>query len=532
MNKKTAIVLLITNLVLTICFVVYIRLIRQVDTSTAPMYAFLIFCFSSLVLANTACVLLFVRKLKIEYVFLVVCLALGLLSGLINPPGEISDEPSHVKNVYLWSNRIMGVDATLAKKQYSTVYQVYDSFVRAGDRDLFALVVEAEKYPTSQSYDYYFEEMQRGLIESPAHSKLVAFQLRDHSVSPISYFPAILGVTLARLLHLGSLPLLMMARYFMLLFYAGCMSWAIRKIPTGKIVVFLVGLLPMAVNLAPSFSYDPVITAVAMMLIAQIFAMFLASDRVIETKDMIMTTILVFVLSPFKILVYLPIIILVWIMPKSLFPRRLPRGAFFLVLMLIGLGSVAISNLSTFMSFFQPSDSAASVPGSYVSEFTVGYVFSHPLQILKMFINTTIGSGPDYFFSMIGRKLTSDNVLIEYPLIICSAILLGLAAIREKQDQAQWKIKPRQRLLLLLPVALCYLFFLVGMLFWWTEPNAIKIHGVQGRYFIPVLPLALFAISPNRIARREGTWRLIAMAAVIIEIIVLTSNFEKILLRV
>jgi uncharacterized membrane protein len=532
MTKKSVFILCLINLSIIGGFMFYGRLIHQVDSSSATMTIILIFCGLCCLLASIAFWLMFVKNTRIDRVFLIVCLSLGIISGLVNAPGAISDEYSHVKNVYLWSNRILGVESNLAKEQYSTVYQVYDSWIRAGDADLFTTIEETEAKPTRQTYLTYLNELKHSFFSTSQSSSLVAFQLRDHSVSPFSYFPAIFGVTLARILHLGIVPLLLLARFLMLLFYAGCIAWAIRKIPTGKIAMFMTGLLPMAINLAPSFSYDPVITAVAMMLIAQLFAMMLSHERVISAKDMIITGILVFFLSPFKLLVYLPIIIVILIMPKTKFPARLSKGSFFFLTFFVGLLSVAISNLSTFLSVFKANDAGTASSASYVSQYTVGYVFSHPLQILKMMVNTTIGSGFDFFVSMIGRRLTSDNVIISYGLILCFGILLVFAAIRESEDQKQLKLNLRQRALLLLPLALCYLFFLVGMLFWWTEPNAIKIHGIQGRYFIPVLPLVLFAFSPNRVTRREGTWRHIAQAAILLEILVLASNFAQILIRV
>ena len=85
---------------------------------------------------------------------------------------------------------------------------------------------------------------------------------------------------------------------------------------------------------------------------------------------------------------------------------------------------------------------------------------------------------------------------------------------------------PLQRLLLLLPVALCLFIFLIGMLLWWTPVGDTLIEGVQGRYFIPMIPLAMFAIPQSSITlhlkrgERRIPWKgfssVLAMACVML----------------
>ena len=79
----------------------------------------------------------------------------------------------------------------------------------------------------------------------------------------ILYLPAVLGMTLGRLLHLGTVPMLLLARWCSLLFFAVMTYLGMKKLPFGKTTLFLLAILPMNLQQCTSFSYDAVITGVS-----------------------------------------------------------------------------------------------------------------------------------------------------------------------------------------------------------------------------------------------------------------------------
>ncbi|MEI3525097.1 MAG: DUF2142 domain-containing protein [Eubacteriales bacterium] len=89
----------------------------------------------------------------------------------------------------------------------------------------------------------------------------------------IVYLPAILGMTLARLLHLGTVPMLLLARWCSLLFFALMTYFGMKKLPFGKITLFLLAILPMNLQQCTSFSYDAVITGVIFLYICYCIAL-------------------------------------------------------------------------------------------------------------------------------------------------------------------------------------------------------------------------------------------------------------------
>ena len=96
-------------------------------------------------------------------------------------------------------------------------------------------------------------------------------------ISPVAYIPQIFGTIIARLLHFGWIPLIMMGRLFNLIFFIILIYWAIKIIPIGKMVIFSIALLPMSMELASSFSYDSVIISLCVFFTAYVF--YLAYEK-------------------------------------------------------------------------------------------------------------------------------------------------------------------------------------------------------------------------------------------------------------
>ena len=94
--------------------------------------------------------------------------------------------------------------------------------------------------------------------------------------------------------------------------------------------------------------------------------------------------------------------------------------------------------------------------------------------------------------------------LPSYFYALCYLVLILVAALPEKQDA----LPAKKCLLWCLPIGLLALLPAYGsMLLWWTPVDSPYILGVQGRYFLPVLPLLVSALSalPCKIYRAD-TW--------------------------
>ena len=443
-------------------------------------------CACLMALTGVAFVLLFVKKAQLYKVFIFLGFGFGLLSCLINTPGSVPDEPMHVANIYLWSNRLLLLPEEKAEVQNDPVYLEVESVVRRADAENAGAYLNTE--PNIDSYRQILQNT--NWFYSKSDNQLVDAMLRDHSVTPIVYLPAIIGFTAARLLSLGYYPMLMLARILMLAFYVLAAGWSIKKIPVGKMTLFIIALLPMGLHIAASLSYDAVILALAMMTFAYIMYLAYGEKEKIGAKEWVTMLVLTVLLAPCKVGVYLPIVLLLLMVPRTKLNGRMQFFWFFTSAVTAGIASCIIMNLPA-LSLATESPQIINYAGEPLV--TSNWVLHHPVDTLQMMLNTVVMNLSRWVQGAIGYSLSWFSIQIQSWVVVGFELCLVSTIFREEGLQPITPA-PLQRLLLFIPVVLCGMMFLAGMLVWWTPQGANQIAGIQGRYFIPMIPLVLFAI--------------------------------------
>ena len=112
-------------------------------------------------------------------------------------------------------------------------------------------------------------------------------------------------------------------------------------------------------------------------------------------------------------------------------------------------------------------------------------------------------------------------------IIFGLTLCLVAMCLREKDSEIV-SITRRQRILFLLCALFVYLAFLVGMMVWWTKAGTSIIQGIQGRYFIPVLPLILFSLyGLNKKEVRKGFGHAVILASIVLSLSSLANMFAR-----
>lgn len=447
---------------------------------------YLALCAALLLLAGAGYALIIVKQVPLHKLILVFGFAFGVLSCLINTPGSVPDEPAHASNIYLWSNRLLLLPETEAADQNNPVYRDVVSTMRRADLASEPWLLGRET--TTEAYRNILKHT--NWVYSADEREVVSATLRDNSVTPVVYLPAIIGFTIARLLSLGYYPMLMLGRLCMLAFYVFAASWAIKKIPVGKMALFVTALLPMSLHLAASLSYDAVIIALSMMTFAYIMYLAYGEIERIRWKEILTMLALAALLAPCKVGVYLPVLILIFLIPRGKFSGKVQRLAFFFALLTAGLVSCVLLNLQE-LSVASHSELEQVTSGEAL--YTAQWAFSHPAEVMKIMLRTI---KLDFFYRIneaVGQTLSWATVRISGWIILGFELCL-LTTVLKLDGETIAAPKPAQRLLVLLPVCIGVAMFMIGMLVWWTPQGSEVILGIQGRYFIPFIPLALFAV--------------------------------------
>lgn len=447
---------------------------------------FLVLSILLIILSGVAYWMVFVRKASLHKLVLLFGFAFGILSCTIHTPGSIPDEPAHASNVYLWSNRLLLLPEKEAQDQTNPVYRNVESFVRRADKENELLYQKCETSIESYQQILQFTKW----IYTGDEKGLVSTILLNTHVTPIAYLPAILGFMIARLMSLGYYPMLMLGRFCMLTFYVLAVSWAIKKMPVGKMMLFLTALLPMSLHLAASLSYDAVILALSMMTFSYILYLAYGEIKIIGWKEKLTMLALCVLLAACKVGVYLPIVLLLLLIPHDKLGGKYRFFRFCIIMVLAGVASCVLMNLSA-LSIGVKNTLLTSVEGNGI--ISSNWALRHPAAVLQMMLSTVCDNGLNWLRSAIGCSLSWFSIQISRWVIIGFELCL-LSTIFHDNDAKIITLAPMQRLLLFVPVILCVFLFLLGMLVWWTPEGSNTISGVQGRYFIPMIPLVLFAL--------------------------------------
>jgi uncharacterized membrane protein len=310
--------------------------------------------------------------------------------------------------------------------------------------------------------------------------------------TPFPYIPQALGITLGKILNFSPLILLYMGRIFNLFAWIFLICLAIKNTPVLKWFFFLLALTPMSLFLASSLSADAFTNGIAILLIALFLLYSFDEAKAIKRIDVLIIFLLSLLLSLSK-QVYFPIIFLFLLIPTKKFGTKKKYFITFALLCLLSISSMAL------WSFF--------VKGIYVPnpfkpfvepDEQILFIFGHPLQYIKIFINTFTHEGLNYLKQFIGRLGWLDTRL---PDLLIFLYLLTLMFVAIVDNQKGIVIHFKEKFFMTIVLFLTVIIVSTMMYLTWTPVGGRNIiDGIQGRYFIPVAPLFFLLFYNNKVS--------------------------------
>ena len=440
-------------------------------------YFFAMFLFAEFMAAGFY-YLAFLRRCRIEKVFVFTILCLGVIYNFVLTPYMTPDESYHIDMSYRHSNTLLGIESAGENKCYK----------RQDDTEL-----EFTSSPSLENYKIIYD----GLFSMAENDTLVEAEATSTTEAPmIIYLPAVLGMTLARLLHLGTVPMLLLGRWFSLLGFTILTYFGMKKLPFGKTALFLLAVLPMNLQQCTSFSYDAVITGVSFLYICWCVSLAFGEKQV-KATDMLGLGILGIILVYGKSGVYLPLALLIFLIPAARFGGKRVRNLCVLGLFLLPVLCFLNQNTATVSYIATTTEATATVGSSTTAGYTIGYFLSQPLELVRMLANTLSDKTAFYLESLVGQKMGWVEIDISEVISMLFWLLLILASLKTKEEPMY--IRTGQKWWIVFVCAVCAGLILAGMLLTWTPRGYVSIEGVQGRYFIPLMPALLLVLRNSRL---------------------------------
>ncbi len=471
--------------------------------------------------------ILFILKTKTQLIFLLIAFSLGGLYLFILPPISAPDEDTHFATTYEYSNHFYGyfvdpqkdvipetVNAHTLVNGEEHVHAHYQIAARETDAVAYSKLL---KYPGIGQYRI----IEEGMFQNAGNQNQINGEIQECvlSVSPIAYAPGILGVLIARLLGLGGIQLILLGRFFNLGFYILLAYFAVKIIPFGKVTLCSIALFPMMLHLAASFSYDAVLNGSAFLFIALVLS--LAYGKPMCWYDVAVLIYCAMVFGSIKA-IYMVLLLLVLIIPlENKFFKK--KGiVIFITLLVIAISTFVISTLGNILT---KNSNLVSVGEKY----TYGYMVKHPIWFVFICVKSFISSLSYYLNSMIGGSLGWLELNVQWIIIIGFIFIVFLSMLAY---QSTYELSPKVNLLVLI-IFLGVTFGTYAAALTWNPIGASYINGVQGRYFLPVLPILLLSLQRNLqfIHLQKNIDNKLLYSIPILHVLTLSTVFQTIILR-
>lgn len=420
------------------------------------------------------------KKCSVEKLFVFLALVFGLLYTIIWAPYACPDEWQHVNTVYYYSNELL---------QKPVVNNQGEVLMQPADLDYTPSEIATRKY----SYYIMFHNNWKA---DHIDTQLTTQHRQPLQSSWISYIPQIIGVSIARILDFGGLGCLVFGKNFALLFYIVLGYYSIKRIPFAKWALTILMLGPTAIQEATSFSYDCMLNGCAFLFIA--YSLFLAyTKEKVEIKDGILLVVTSIVMSPIKV-IYILLVLCVLLIPNYKISKyRWKVLGFKLGMFIINIVVIIALKFSTLVNFAGSIGTTAGIsdiqgPAGYSLE----VILKDPLKVIILWINTLRVRGESWLKQIFGGYEEYSQISISWALILAFFILLMLALVVKENDKLM-DIRGKVLSGIICAGILGGLLLVFNLDHSQTNVLSPYISGIQGRYFLPFLPL-VFCLVQNR----------------------------------
>lgn len=302
--------------------------------------------------------------------------------------------------------------------------------------------------------------------------------------SPVQYLPQATGIFIARQLTDRTLIMAYFGRIFNALFAIVMIYFAIKIIPFGKRIIYTIAFLPIAIEGFTSLSADAITISTAILFISYILMLVYDKKiKIIRKRDVFIISVLCSILAFCKI-VYIPLIFLCFLIPKNKYKDKkwyyITNLLIVIICIFFNLGWLKIA--SSYLALYS------------ITSVQTTSILSHPFNYIQIVLYTFFNNFQRYIFTMLGNELGWEEFIHPLSIIPVSyLILLIINALFDKQSNNKLHIK--ENIVFGLVSLLIGALIFTSLYVQFTKPGNIEIAGIQGRYFIPVLPLLLLLIS-------------------------------------
>lgn len=463
---------------------------------------------------------------RLEVIFTVSALILGLIFMIVITPMSPPDEQTHYEYSFQVSNYMMGHGNNHI--EMDAEYQNYTGF--AGHANV------------SSAYATFVKKINKPL--SLKNSTITMENDINEASYALCYIPQAIGIFIARIFKVNMLKTFYSGRLFNLIFYVICVYVALKKAPIHKTIFGLIATMPIMLQQAASYSYDTFLNGLMLVEIG-FFLNWMFGKEQISNKDIVELLIVTLLVAPLKA-IYSLITFAFWFIPSTRFGSKKRKIISISILCVPILIRLLILLLPSIESVFRHLDDNKTGNNSLIKKifadtgeeeyigvnmdggleegnYSIGHAIRNFGDTINLYYRTIRYNIKIWFYESIGRTLSGVSLVLPLTFVHFLTGILLVSAFR------------KEKFVLSLPVK-GYFFFacvcigllaMAGMMITWTRPGDEYIQGMQGRYFSPLLPY-FFTIFNNKkltIPAKFDKYIIFAQLLVLFEVIMYVLSF-------
>ena len=401
----------------------------------------------------------FQKQKTLEKIYLPIAIFFGILYLFAFPLSQLPDERAD----YLRALEVANFHATSVQKDTAVGREFSTNIKKVYESENYNDMIENSGLTLNKETDFL----------TFANKSLYAF---------VCYLPQAFGVGVSA--ALGA-PIVLQSLFGKICNYALfvlLVFLSIKYIPSKKLLVFFIALLPMTMQEAVSLSPDAMTIGTSIALVSFILYFRAGTKEKLQKKHFIALSALAVALSLCKI-VYLPLCFLIFLIPTERFRSKKQKYLYCCLLSL----AVIILNL-TWLKI--SSQYLIAFEGKSNSSLQLQYILHNPLRYIITIFATIDSFSIAYLEQLVGHSLGKFNVSTSSVMAIAALVILGYLIVKhykgkdkEKEAIFNWKEKIYIILMTLATVGLMF----TSLYMQWTAVYSDTIDGIQGRYFIPLL---------------------------------------------
>ena len=425
-----------------------------------------------------------------QLAFIVIGLLFGLIMLVVNPPFRAVDENAHFAKAYSVSEGQLIPEVRPGQSAFGRSKGVGSTAPHS-----IQIIEKRTKFwpPTPK---VKVDDITSSLLVplGSSHKAFLDYAPWGSSIaSPIAYIPQALGILVGRIFHLSTLLLMYMGRLFNLLFFLLMVYISIAISPILKWTFFLLGLMPLTMNLAASLSYDTPLIAISFLFIAYMLYMALEPRKQsIVRKDVYFLILFALLLALIK-QPYFLLLVLFFIIPSGRFRSR--KEYYFLFALLIALAILVAGGWGLLLrTASQPAPAGISPRGQ------LRMAFSNWLNPLRVLYHTLKKWMHTWIIDFVGGLGWFNVILPAWFAYVYIVIMGGVSAL----DKDGITVRLKQKAIgfgtaLLIMAAVLAILYVTG-----SQVGAPTIDSFNARYFLPVAPLFFLLFYNKRFRYKKG----------------------------